>query len=81
MITLGVVDVLLILMLILALLLALKRRATALTLLVAVALIVILSERLVPGTMASLGNAIQGIDRLNDQGPHLAIQPIVRLEK
>lgn len=81
MITLGIVDLLLILMLILAIVLALKRRATALTLLIAVVLVVVLGERLVPGTMASVGTAIQGIDRVNDQGPHLAIQPIVRLEK
>jgi hypothetical protein len=81
MITLGIVDLLLILMLILAVVLAYKRRATALTLLVAVVLIVVLAERLAPGTMASVGNAIHGIDRVNDQGPHLAIQPIIRLEK
>ncbi len=45
---------------------------------IALALVIIfLIERLVPGTLSAIGNAIHSIDRFNDLGPHLTINPII----
>ncbi len=81
MISLGIVDVILIVLLVLAIYLASKRRQLALSILVAVLLVAVMTERLAPGTLSSVGSAIHGIDRVNDAGPHMTIQPIVRFEK
>ncbi len=81
MINLGIVELVLLLFLLLAIFLAVKGRGTGVSILVALVLVAVLSERLAPGTLASLGNEIRGIDRIDFAGPHLSIQPIVRFEK
>jgi hypothetical protein len=43
-------------------------------------LLVIIVERPAPGTLASIGALINGIDQLNAMGPHLEIQPIIRFQ-
>jgi len=80
MISLGVVDLILLLLLVLAIYLAIQRRGHRLALLVTLILVVILLERLAPGTLASIGTAIQGLDRVNNAGPHLTIAPIIRFQ-
>jgi hypothetical protein len=81
MIGLGIAELALLFLLLLATFVAVKRRASALSVLAAVVLVVVLSERLAPGTLASMGNAIRGIDQVDYAGPHLTIQPVVRLER
>jgi hypothetical protein len=81
MINLGIVDLVLIVLFALMIYSSFRRRGLGLTLLLAVLLLVVLVERLVPGTLASLGTAIGGIDQVNAAGPHLEIQPIVHLVK
>ena len=81
MINLGIVDLILILLFVLMVYLSLRRRGLGVSILIAVLLLAVILERLVPGTLASIGNAIRGIDQVNVAGPHLAIQPIVSFQK
>ena len=81
MINLGIVELVLLFLLLLAVFLAIKGRGIGVSVLVALVLVVVLSERLAPGTLASLGSEIRGIDRVDNAGPHVTIQPIVRFEK
>ncbi len=81
MINLGIVDLILIVLFVLMIYSAFRRRGLALTILIAVLLLVVIVERLAPGTLASIGTAIGGIDQVNAAGPHLEIQPIVTLQK
>jgi hypothetical protein len=81
MIDLGIVDLILILLFVLMIYLSLRRRGLGLSILIAVLLLAVILERLAPGTLASIGNAIRGIDQVNAAGPHLEIQPIVRFQK
>jgi hypothetical protein len=74
---LGIIDLILIVLLLLAIYSFSKRRGIGLAILVILVIVVILIERLAPGALASLGTAIRGIDRVNDAGPHLSINPIV----
>ncbi len=77
MVSLGIIDIVLIILLLVALSTASRRRNAGLALIVIALLLVIFLERFVPGSLAALGNAIRGIDRVNDNGPHLTIAPIV----
>ncbi len=81
MINLGIVDLILILLFVLMIYYSLRRRGLGLSILIAVLLLAVIVERLVPGTLASIGNAIRGIDQVNAAGPHLEIQPIVSFQK
>ncbi len=81
MISIGIVDVILIALLIAAIIASGKRQATALSVLIVAILLVVMIERVAPGTLASVGTAIRGIDQVNDAGPHLTIQPIINIEK
>ncbi len=81
MINLGIVELVLLFLLLLAVFLAVKGRGTGVSILVALVLVVVLSERLAPGTLASLGNESRGIDRVDNAAPHVTIQPIVKFEK
>lgn len=80
MISIGIIDLILIFLFLLMLFLSLRRRRLGLSILFAVLLFGIIVERLVPGTLASLGNAIRGIDQVNTAGPHLEIQPIIHFQ-
>ena len=57
--------------------LALRRRLYGRFYVVVAIFLVILIERLAPGTLGALGNVIQSINRFNDLGPHLTINPII----
>ncbi len=81
MISLGVVDLVLILLLVFAVILAGKRQATGFTIVFIAILVTILVERVAPGTLANVGTAIQGVNRVNDTGPHIQIQPVIHFEK
>ncbi len=81
MISLGIVDVILIVLLVVALFASGKRKATTLSVLIVAILIVVIVERVAPGTLASVGDAIHSIDRVNDAGPHITIEPIIRFQK
>jgi hypothetical protein len=81
MISLGIVDLILLALFVLAIYLAIKGRGMGLSVLVALVLVVVLSERLAPGSLARLGTDIRGIDQINSTAPHVTIQPIVRFEK
>lgn len=80
MISIGIIDLILIFLFVLMLFLSLRRRGLGLSILFAVLLFVVIVERLVPGTLASLGNAVRGIDQVNAAGPHLEIQPIIHFQ-
>jgi hypothetical protein len=73
----GILDIVLVLLFIFALYAATRGRGIWLPALILSGIIVILIERLAPGTLAGVGSAIHGIDRVNDAGPHLNIAPII----
>ncbi len=81
MISLGIVDILLILLFAAALYMSFQRRATAFSMLIAVLLVFVLLERVAPGALTQIGDGIHNIDRINNSGPHITIDPIVRFEK
>lgn len=81
MISLGVVDLILILLFAAAVFMATRRRGRAVSILIAVLLIFVLIERIAPGTIAKVGDAIRGIDQINNSGPHLTINPIIQIQK
>ncbi len=81
MINLGIVDLILIVLIVLMIYFSFRRRGMGLAILIAALLVVVLVERLAPGTLASVGTAIGGIDQVNAAGPHLEIQPIVHFQK
>jgi hypothetical protein len=80
MITLGIVDLILIVLFVLMLYLVMRRRSLGLSILILVLLVAVILERLVPGSLASIGTAIRGIDQLNAAGPSLTFQPIIRFQ-
>ena len=41
---------------------------------------ILLIERLAPGALVQLSNAIQSVNRLNDMAPHLNINPVVTFQ-
>ncbi len=81
MINLGIVDLVLIVLFVVMIYSSFRRRGLGLTILIAVLLLVVIVERLAPGTLASIGTVIGGIDQVNAAGPHLEIQPIVTFQK
>lgn len=80
MINLGIVDLILIVLFVLMIYFSFRRRSLGLTVLIAILLLVVIVERLAPGTLASIGTAISGIDQVNAAGPHLEIQPIIHFK-
>jgi hypothetical protein len=81
MINLGLIDVLLVLVLLFSFFYSVRTRYF---LPFSIALIVVLLielERLVPGSMTALGNAIHSIDAINEQLPHIQISPIVTIQQ
>lgn len=81
MINLGVLDILLILLVIVAYVYGLRRNAKWLFYTALVIVVLIELERLVPGVMASMGNAVHGIDAFNATLPHLEIRPIITIAR
>ena len=77
MITLGVVDIVLLVVLIIAAVISTQRRSYGLVFFFGALFLLILVERLAPGFLATIGNAIHGIDALNDKMPHLSINPVI----
>jgi predicted branched-subunit amino acid permease len=80
MISLGIVDLILVLLFVLMIYLASRRRGQRVSTLLAVLLLAVILERLVPGTLASIGTAIRGLNQVNAAGPHLQFQPIIRFQ-
>jgi hypothetical protein len=81
MISLGVIDIILIVILI-ALIYVSARRRRSLAIFVAIAVVaIIVIERVVPGTLASLGSGIRSLDAINNSMPHLLIEPIIKIAR
>ena len=79
MISLGIIDLILILILV-ALIYVTARRRRSLGVFVAIVIVaLIVLERVIPGTLASIGGAIRSMDAINNALPHLLIQPIVKI--
>lgn len=81
MINLGLIDLLLLVILIVAFVYALRRRGWLIFAIVLIVILLIELERLVPGTMTALGDAIHAIDQVNAQLPHIQIQPIITVQR
>lgn len=77
MISLGILDIVIFGILIALAVFAMRRRLYSRFYLVMAIFVVFLVERLVPGALSALGNVIHSIDRINDLGPHLTINPII----
>jgi ABC-type lipoprotein release transport system permease subunit len=81
MIILGVVDIILLVILI-ALIYVSARRRRSLAIFVAMGVIaLIMIERVVPGTLASVGSGIRSLDAINNSMPHLQIEPIIKIAR
>ena len=80
MINLGLIDLLLLVVLFVGFVYALRRRNWLPFSIILVIILFIELERLVPGTMTSIGNAIHTIDLVNGQLPHIQIQPIITIQ-
>ncbi len=81
MINLGLIDLLLLVILVAAFMYALRRRGWLTFAIVLIVILLIELERLAPGTLTALGNAIHAIDKVNAQLPHVQIQPIITVQK
>ena len=81
MISLGIIDIILIVILI-ALIYVSARRRRSLAIFVAIAVVaLIVVERVVPGTLASVGSGIRSLDAVNNAMPHLLIEPIIKIAR
>ena len=81
MISLGIIDIILIVILI-ALIYVSARRRRSLAIFVAIAVVaLIVAERVVPGTLASVGNGIRCLDAINNAMPHLLIDPFIKIQR
>ena len=81
MISLGVIDIILIVILI-ALIYVSARRRRSLAIFVAIGVVaLIVIERVVPGTLASVGSGIRSLDAINNSMPHLLIEPIIKIAR
>ncbi len=81
MINLGVIDILLVVILLAVFVYASRRKEMMTFYVVLVIVLIIELERLVPGSLQALGNAIRGIDTVNASLPHVSIQPIITISK
>ena len=80
MINLGLIDLLLLVLLFISFLYSLRTRNLLPISAMLIIILLIESERLVPGTMAALGKGIHSIDTINAQLPHIRILPIVSIQ-
>ncbi len=81
MINLGLIDLLLLVILFGAFVYALRRRGWLAFASVLIVILLIELERLAPGSMTALGDAIHAIDKVNAQLPHVQIQPIITVQR
>ncbi len=81
MINLGLIDLLLLVILVVAFVYALRRRGWLAFAIVLIVILLIQLERLAPGTMTALGDAVHAIDKVNAQLPHVQIQPIITVQR
>ena len=79
MINLGVIDILLLLLLLSVFFYSTRKHELLPFYVVLVLVALIEIERLVPGTMKVIGDAIRGIDAINATLPHVSISPIVTI--
>ena len=80
MINLGVIDILLLVLLVSVFVYS-ARQHERLPFYVALVLVVLIEvERLVPGTLKVIGDAIRGIDTVNAGLPHVEIAPIITIK-
>ena len=77
MISLGILDIVIFGVLLALAVYAMRHRLYSRFYIVIAIFIVFLVERLVPGALSAVGNVIHSIDRINDLGPHLTINPII----
>jgi hypothetical protein len=77
MISLGILDIVIFGILIALAVYAMRHRQFGRFYLVTAIFVVFLIERLIPGALSAVGNVIHSIDRVNDLGPHLTINPII----
>ncbi len=77
MINLGVVDIVLLVLLVSVAFYARRRRDMLIFYVALVVVVLIEVERLVPGTLKTLGDGIRGIDAVNATLPHVEISPII----
>jgi hypothetical protein len=80
MINLGLIDIFMVLLLILMYVYSARRRTMWPFYVTLVLLVLIELERLVPGVLVAMGNAVHGIDAVNAQLPHVQISPIVTIK-
>jgi len=80
MINLGFIDVLLLVLLLLTFWRAIRTHNLLPFIISLIIVLLIELERLVPGTMAFMGNAIRTIDLVNEQLPHIQISPIITIK-
>ena len=80
MINLGLIDVFMLVLLVLMYVYSARRRAMLPFYVTLVLLVLIELERLVPGVLTAMGNAVHGIDAVNAQLPHIQISPIVTIK-
>ncbi len=80
MINLGLIDVFMLVLLVLMYVFSARRRMMLPFYVTLVLLLLIELERLVPGVLTFVGNAVHGIDAVNAQLPHIEISPIVTIK-
>ncbi len=80
MISLGIVDIVLLVILVAAVVVGARTHQMARFWIVLVVVLIIMVERLAPGTLAAVGTAIRGIDRVNDLAPHININPVITIQ-
>ncbi len=80
MISLGIVDIALLVVLIIAAVIGARTHQMVRFWIVLVIVLIILAERFAPGTLAAIGNAIHGIDRVNALAPHININPVITIQ-
>jgi hypothetical protein len=77
MITLGVADLLVVLLFVVTVVVTTKEKMFGFFYVAVFVFVILLAERLAPGALTQVSNAIQSVNKLNDLAPHLTINPIV----
>ena len=80
MINLGLIDIIMLVLLVLAYAFSTRKRMIWPFYVTLVLLVLIELERLIPGLLTGLSNAVHGIDAVNAQLPHVEISPIVTVK-
>ena len=80
MINLGLIDVFMLVLLVLMYVFSARRRMMWPFYVTLVLMLLIELERLVPGVLSAMGNAVHGIDEANAQVPHVQISPIITIK-